>query len=137
MIHDFNWTLLSERSSQVAQYRMDCITQYAEEMEVTLIHNNTTVTNRIDQEYINSTTKILNSSVVLSNSFQNQEIECKAAKLRSDILIITGSFILSITMYKICPVHFFSSQWSSSGCGCIYQLLIQYHSQLVTSSGRS
>ena len=86
---------------------MDCITQYAEEMEVTLIHNNTTVTNGIDQEYINSTTKILNSSVVLSNSFQNQEIECKAAKLRSDILIITGSFILLITTYKICPVNFF------------------------------
>ena len=107
MIHDFNWTLLSERSSQVAQYRMDCITQYAEEMEVTFICNNNTVTNRIDQEYINSNTKILNSSVVLDNSFQSQEIECKAAKLKSDILIITGSFILLIIMYKICPVNFF------------------------------
>ena len=89
MIHDFNWTLLSERSNQVAQYRLDCITQYAERMEVTLIRNNT-VTNRIDQVYINATTKILNSSVVLNNSFQNQKIECKAAELRSDSLIITG-----------------------------------------------
>ena len=106
MIHYFNWTLLSEHSSQVAQYRMDCITQYAEKTEVTLIHNNNTVTNGINQEYINITAKLLNSSVVLNNSLQNQttenqKIECKVAELRSYI-VITGSFILLICTKSSC-----------------------------------
>ena len=151
-----HWSLLSDHTSPVVQYRVYCTAAYVKPDQIIWRMNNTIVLNSssttISHQLLDEATDNYTNILTVTGDYHTQTISCEADYVSGPFynnelkpLTITGlaKYTMTVTLHSMLAIITIvsSSQWPTKVCtyytGGTYLFLIQYHGDLVTSSRRS